>query len=248
VAHGASALGISTVELLIDDNRDNSIRGTRENDSIITYSRDCSDMPPGEYLLRLRVQDKAGNWSRTAETSLSIVESRRPTPLPPPPAIDTPRPPGGVRNVAIESISTNPVYAGADTCGPVDVIITARATAPKGIAVVVLFYRVEPSSPGGYANAVMAPIGGDLYQATISPNSILDGAAEGALRYQVVVQQGDGDTSIRTPVMEDIAVQPCGKIGAPDCTRYSDKRTCESHGCKWVLLPAIVPVYACGNP
>jgi hypothetical protein len=48
--------------------------------------------------------------------------------------------------------------------------------------------------------------------------------------------------------MSDIAVQPCGTIAPADCTQYQTKRACESRDCKWVLLPAIIPVYACGNP
>jgi hypothetical protein len=79
------------------------------------------------------------------------------------------------------------------------VVITARATTPKGIQVVVLFYRYEPGSPSGFENVAMSPIGGDLYRARLIPNSTLGGPADGILQYQAVVQQTDGDTSIRTP-------------------------------------------------
>jgi hypothetical protein len=116
---------------------------------------------------------------------------------------------------------------------------------------VVLFYRAGPEGAGGYENIVMSPIGGDQYRATVSTTTILDGPAEASLQYQVVVQLADGDTSLRTPLMSDIAVQPCGTIAtttAADCTQYQTKRACESRDCRWVLLPAIIPVYACGNP
>jgi hypothetical protein len=256
VAHAASPLGISAVELWMNDNQDNSMHAARESGLMITYTRDCGDMPPGEYSLRLRAEDRAGNWSPYAETSMSILEGVRATPVPPLAAISTPTPvPFSPRegSVAIESISSGTVYAGAESCGPLDVTITARAAAPGGIAVVVLFYRAEPGGAGGYKNIVMAPIEGDQYRATVSTTAVLGGAAEASLQYQVVVQLADGDTSLRTPLMSDIAIQPCGQIVGPSavpagCTQYQTKRACESRGCKWVLLPAIIPLYACGNP
>ena len=251
LAHAASPLGIAAVELWMNDIQDDSMRLARDSGSMITYSRDCADMPPGEYALRLRARDKAGNWSPYAETSMSILEGARATPVPPLAAVSTPtQVPFSPRegSVSIESISSGTVYSGAGSCGPLDVTITARAAATGAIAVVVLFYRAEPEGAGGYENAVMSPIGDDLYRATVSTTSIVDGPAESSLQYQVVVQLADGDTSLRTPLMSDIAVQPCGTIAVSDCTQYQTKRACESRDCKWVLLPAIIPVYACGNP
>lgn len=254
VAHAASPPGVSAVEFWVNDIRDNSMHAASDSGSMLTYTRDCGDMPPGEYALRLRASDAAGNWSPFAETSMSILEGVRETPVPPLAALSTPTPvpfSGGEGSVSIESISSGTVYSGAGTCGPLDVTITARAAVPGSIAVVVLFYRAEPGGAGGYSNVVMTPIGGDQYRATISTESVLGGPAEASLQYQVVVQLADGDTSLRTPLMSDIAVQPCGTITtttAADCTQYQTKRACESRDCKWILLPAIIPVYACGNP
>ena len=95
----------------------------------------------------------------------------------------------------------------------------------------------------------MKPIGGDLYQYTLNPTSLLGGAPfdQATLQYQVVIQQDDGDTSIRTPVMADIAVQACGSVTA-SCSSYTSQRTCEANGCNWVAKPGIVPVYECRAP
>jgi hypothetical protein len=251
VAHAASPLGVSAAELWINDIQDNSMRLARESGSMFTYTRDCGDRLPGEYALRLRARDTAGNWSPYAGTSMSILEGERATPVPPLAAISTPtQVPFSPRegSVSIESISSGTVYSGAESCGPLDVTITARVSAPGGIAVVILFYRAEPESAGGYKNIVMSSIGDDQYRATVTTKAILNRPAEASLQYQVVVQLADGDTSLRTPLMSDIAVQPCGTIAPADCTQYQTKRACESRDCKWVLLPAIIPVYACGNP
>jgi hypothetical protein len=128
------------------------------------------------------------------------------------------------------------------------VVITARATAPKGIQVVVLFYRYEPGSPSGFQNVAMSPIGGDLYRVSLVPNSTLGGPADGIVQYQVVVQQTDGDTSLRTPVLADIEVRSCGSPVEVSCASFPDQRACEANGCAWVAGPGIVPVYSCQNP
>jgi hypothetical protein len=140
-----------------------------------------------------------------------------------------------VGGVSIQSISSDVVYVGAASCGPQQVTIVAHATAPAGITAVVLFFRFEPGSPGGFQNTAMNPIGGDLYQSTLNPDLILGGfltADQVTLQYQVVVQQTGGDTSIRTPVLADIAVLPCGNA-VLDCSTYDKKAACQSHGCVW---------------
>lgn len=387
VAHGASPNGIASFELSINGAAAN-LPSPDTTSSLVALSRDCGLSEPGEYLLQLRAQDNAGNWSGYAETSL-IIEGEAPTPtttsapaacvdqlnvvfedplqkapmlpeqaftkswtvqntgnctwdegyrlifaggpsmsegaasmgapldiplgslvsLPVVPgqtvviplaqtapmsdgwyvgawnlvapngnnvpisygegsgssmpnmyvdivvksSTPTPAPVGGV---SIESVSTNLVYLGRASCGPLEVTITARATAPNGIKVVVLFYRFSTgSSSSEFQSVAMNPIGGDLYQRTLNPTSLLGGSIpfdQATLQYQIVVQQNDGDTSIRTPVMADIAVQACGSISvptaAPACSSYTDRRACEAHGCNWVEIPGTVPIYECRNP
>lgn len=258
VAHGASPAGIATFELSINGAA-TLIPSPDTKGSLATLTRDCDLSAPGRYELRLRVQDNAGNWSGYAETSLIIAEAITGTPgtvtptLTPtrtPTSTPTPSPLGGV---SIQSISSDVVYLGNASCGPLEVTIIAHATAPKGIKVVVLFYRFEPGSPSGFENVAMNPIGGDLYQATLNPTSLLGGtmpADQLTLQYQVVVQQTDGDTSIRTPVLADIAVLPCGNVTV-DCSSYKKKSTCESHGCVWYSTAGTATpgaVNECQNP
>lgn len=385
VAHGASPNGIASFELSINGAAVN-LPSPDTTSSLVALSRDCGLSEPGEYLLQLRAQDNAGNWSGYAETSL-IIEGGAPTSTPAPapaasltaapaacvdsldvtfedplqkahmlpgqnftktwtvqntgtctwgegyrlvfaggpsmsegaasmgapldiplgslvslPVVpgqtvviplaqtapmsdgwyvgawnlvapngnNVPFPYGGtstlsvdivvksstptpapVGGVSIESISTNLVYLGRASCGPLEVTITARATAPNGIKVVVLFYRFSTgNSSSEFQSVAMNPIGGDLYQHTLNPTSLLGGSIpfdQATLQYQIVVQQNDGDTSIRTPVMADIAVQACGSVTAA-CSSYTDKRTCEANGCNWVEIPGTIPIYECRNP
>jgi len=227
--------------------------------SLATLTRNCGLSEPGVYELRLRAQDNAGVWSGYAETSLIISGPVTGTPgTPTPVATSTPTPtftptPSPLGGVSIQSISTDVVYVGDASCGPLQVTIVAHATAPKGIKVVVLFFRFQPGSPSGFQDVAMNPIGGDNYQVTLNPNSILGGfltADQATLQYQVVVQQNDGDTTIRTPVLADIAVLPCGNA-VQNCSSYNKKAACESHGCVWYSTAGTATpgaVNECQNP
>jgi hypothetical protein len=87
----------------------------------------------------------------------------------------------------------------------------------------------------------MNPLGGDLYQGTINPTAALGGVPfeQGTLQYQVVVQQKNGDLTIRTPVLADVAVQACGPVDrvVTACSAYTEERTCIANGCSWANIP-----------
>ena len=192
-----------------------------------------------------------------ARSTPTIAPSPTPSPLPrltstlsPLPSFTpTPAPlPGGV---SLERVSTDLVYLGRGDCGPLEVTISVRASAPGGIRVVVLFYRFQDgSSSREFQSVGMDPRGGDLYMATLNPTSLLGGSIpfeQAALQYQAVIQQNDGDTSLRTPVMSDIRVQACGRVTAA-CSAYTDERSCIANGCSWVNIPGTVPLFECRNP
>lgn len=258
VAHGASPAGIAVFELSINGAVAASIASPDTHSSLVTLTRDCGLTQPGHYQLQMRVQDGSGQWSGIAETSVIIAgeatqtptsPANAPSPVPTAPPTLTPTA-VAAGSVSVERVSTDLVYIGASTCGPLQVTIVAHATAPKGITVVVLFYRFQGGS-SGFENIAMSPIGGDLYQVNLNPTAVLGGVSfdQSTLQYQVVVQQKDGDTSLRTPVIADISVQACGRVApAASCSSYTDKRSCQAHGCKWAAGAGIVPVYSCQNP
>jgi hypothetical protein len=74
VAHGASSSGIAMFELSVNGAA-TSIPSPDAQGSLVTLTQDCGMSEPGKYLLQLRAQDNAGEWSAYAETSLIIVEA-----------------------------------------------------------------------------------------------------------------------------------------------------------------------------
>jgi hypothetical protein len=225
VAHASSPEGIARFVLFINGAEVAQIPSPDTTSTIVTLTTECNLVEPGEYQLKIRAQDNAGNWSEPVETSLIIpgVEEEpeafiptittgpmaRLTPTTTLTTTTTPQP----GSATIERISTDLVYIGRTGCGPMDVTITARITAPKPIVTVMIFHRFLTS--GGeteFLTATLAPIGGGLYQVTLIPSEALGGSVpfdEATLQYQVIAQLSDGDTSVRTPLLGDIQVKAC---------------------------------------
>jgi hypothetical protein len=281
VAHGASPNGIALFELFINGAFASGIPPADPKQTLVTLNTACPPLIPGKNFIELRVKDNTGLWSETTQTTVFLAKADAATVTAVPPratgtpvstftaiptltatltptltptltststSTPTPRATGGV---TVERVSTTLLYLGGASCGTREVTITARATAPDGIKVVVLFYRFATgNSSSGFESISMKPIGGDLYERTLNPTSLLSGSIpfeQATLQYQIVIQQNDGDTSIRTPVLADIAVQACGRVTA-SCSSYTDERTCIANGCNWVSIPGVVPIYECRNP
>lgn len=151
----------------------------------------------------------------TTTATHTLTPTPTPTITPSPTPSNTPTP-TATGSISITNVSANRVYYGGASCVPQDVTIRVRAIAPNGIKVVDLFYRFDYSNGStGWKDVAMKPIGGDLYERVLNPTSLLGNSVpfqQATLKYQVVVQQNDGDTSARTRVMSDIGVQACQNI------------------------------------
>ncbi len=262
-SHSSDLSGITNVELSINKAVLNTANIPEADKTFVLIKQIWTPTEPGVYELQVRAQNTSGQWSDYAVVLVTV--GRAPVIVPiqtlPPTLVATAAPSdtatpspmpttASTGSVSIERISTNLVYFGAASCGPLEVTITARATAPNGITVVVLFYRFSSNSSSAFQNVEMNSIGGDLFQVTLNPTSLAGASIsldQASLQYQIVVQQIGGDTSLRTTVMSDITLQACGSVTAA-CSSYTDKRSCQSHGCAWVSKPGIVPIFACKNP
>jgi len=244
VAHGSSPVGVAKFELLVNGNP-STIPSPDHDASLVTLTRDCGISEPGPYGLQLRAQDNEGNWSGYAETYFVIpdanVEVNSPesvdnnvttTPaLTLTPIISTPD------ELAVTEVSTWVVYVGDSSCGPTETVVTAHATASKGISVALLFFQFNG---GEFQNVAMNPIGNDLYRGTINLQALFGNSIpfdSAIIGYQVVVQQSDGDTSLRTSVNPDIEVKACGSSSSAPavdaCSVFVDQRACQANNCNW---------------
>lgn len=250
IAHGASPNGIAVFELLINGQAA-SVPSPDTGASLVTLTRDCAVSEPGVYALQLRAQANDGNWSGYTETYFVIpsADGEVPPPQPVEPIMTlTPRPiltpvPSVPDELSVTEVSTWVVYVGEASCGPMETVVTARATASKGITAVLLFYQFNG---GEFQSVGMSPIGNDLYLGTISMSNLFGNSIpfdRAIIGYQVVVQQSDGDTSLRTPVNPDIEALACGSSGGnppggqiDTCNAFTDQRTCIANNCNWWLV------------
>ena len=273
IAHGASASGIAAFEISINGAVASNESPSDSKATLATLDTTCPTLAPGKNIIEVRAQDNAGGWSDSAQTTVFLVDENPPADTPPPLPTETPvstftaistltatllptstptltPPPPPASGVTVERISTNLVYLGASSCGTNEVTILARAVAPSTIKAVVLFYRFQTdNSSSEFQGIAMNPLGGDLFERTLNPTEILGGIPfeQATLQYQIVIQQNDGDTSLRTPILADVVVQACGSVTA-SCSSYTDERTCIANGCNWVTIPGVVPIYECRNP
>ena len=77
VMHGASPNGVSLFELNISDREKQSLSVINTTETLSLMTMDCGINTPGNYELKLRIQDTQGNWSNYASTSLMISNEDR---------------------------------------------------------------------------------------------------------------------------------------------------------------------------
>jgi hypothetical protein len=128
----------------------------------------------------------------------------------------TPTPVAAAASISVQSVSTNTVYYRGN-CSPKDVTIQVNASDSIGITAVVLFYRAQGANGNttDFLSKSMSPVGGDLYQATVNPESDFGGGTlanmgGGTLQYQAVIQDQNGDTSVRTDLQAGVNIATCG--------------------------------------
>ena len=221
VAHASSPEGIASFQLLVNGSVVNTLVSQDDFSSLVTLTHICDfylTTGPGEYVLSLRALDNAGNWSETAFTSVilpgeGIGEETPDLTRTQTPARSSPgNTPAATGSVTITNISTDLLYIGREDCGPMSITISSIVTAPKPIVVVGLFYRFQEGTATDFLYQSMLDAGGGVYQATVTPEADLGGSVpfdQAILEYQVIVQQSDGDTSLRSSLMGDVTILKC---------------------------------------
>jgi hypothetical protein len=136
----------------------------------------------------------------------------------------TPTPVITTAGISVQSVSTDTVYY-RGSCNPKDVTFQVNASDSVGITAVVLFYRVQGANGNttDFLSKGMSPVGDDLYQATVNPESDFGGGTlanmgGGTLQYQAVIQDQNGDTSVRTNLQAGVNITTCSG-GAPAPTQ-----------------------------
>jgi hypothetical protein len=211
LGHASDPDGLSQFEFSADGSA-NLLPSPNASDSLVTFTYLWTPSGPGTYPLLLRAMDPLGNWSEYAETVVVIAEEATPTPT------------AALPQASIERtrLSTGEVFFGIPTlasqpCGGKSVTIQVKALDPGGIKVVVHFYRLQSQASSemtDFESLAMVPVGSDLYQATLTPESLFTtGQVQDLglswLQHQAVIQNNANEASARTQVFSDLALKIC---------------------------------------
>lgn len=233
VAHGAIDGGVTQLELSVNGSEPQIGIPPDTGDRLSHVRWTWHPPEPGRYTIVVRAQANDGIWSNPAQVEVTIGEIASPSPSPTSEASATPTPtvsptptptptpsptvsPGGVTGLPP---SAGRVYYGGASCDPQQVTFRTGASAPGGVKVVVLFYRVQDADSGGQTawsqGEAMNPDGPGGYALTKSGDSLarISGFAGdgGIVHYQFALQPNQGDI-VRSPVYTDLQLARCNAI------------------------------------
>jgi len=227
--HASSTEGIAAVELSINGEVVSSIASPGSDQQVIALQYSWQPAVSGSHTIRVRAQNNSGAWSDYAATTVNIQA---------PPAAqveededegeneeqqedeedeDEDEEPEETDEITLYDIEHNEdkFFYGGNACGSQEVTITTKVTNPDDIFQVVIFTRFADRESNAYtkwdSGHAMSKKDDDFYSITLTSYKLANyNAYEFAvMRYQIVVQDNDGDRSVRTEVMEDILLEVC---------------------------------------
>ena len=242
VFSASSSAGISEVELSV--NFSVVMQVTNEDGRSISVSEfNWTPEAPGEYAIRVRAQDNAGNWSGYVETRITI-QAGGPVPtstLQGAPAATQPGAPAVIPTVTsapplaqsafrISDVKTNrfTFYYGDDDCGSNEITITAKVNYPNQVKGLVLFTRFADQesfeTTSWDSGRSMSKISDDTYRITLNavdlPNYKKYEFA--TLFYQIVATSVNGGELGRTTVFKNAHLEICPQPDTPTDVRFKN--------------------------
>lgn len=234
VFSASSSAGISEVELSVNDAIVMNV--TNEDGRSISVSETTwTPDAPVVYVIRVRAQDNAGNWSDYVETRITI-EAGGPVPtatLPGAPAVfptQTSAPPPAQTLFRIFDVKTNvfTFYYGDDDCGPNEITITARVNFPSQVNNMVLFTRFADHESTQLTNwdkgRSMSKFSDDTYRITLKAEDIpnYNKYEFATMFYQIVATRENGSEAGRTTVFKNAHLEICPQPNTPPDVRFKN--------------------------
>jgi len=229
VFHISDLSGVMMGELSINGQLLDVMENPVAKQTLATLRKVWTPTEPGNYTIRARSQNGAGQWSEYAEavvtvggptetptqTPLTVMEIIPTTVTPTPTFTTAPQqpPPQPVELTFASSISTNQIFYGG--CGTDSVTISVQVSDPS-VYSVVLFVRLLDAASGNQtewsAYNSMSPTGGGGFRINVTATSIpgYNTYSSATLVYQFVATNANGEIVGRSPRISDIGVAACG--------------------------------------
>ena len=234
VIHISDDDGVSQGELSVDGKVLATLPNPVPGQKLATLKQEWNPTAPGIYVLQARAQNTAGKWGEPVSVKVTIGEyTKTPTPTATitPTATQTPTatetPTATMTATPTPTPTPSPLtftHTASATlisrggCGSDQVQLSAQVSVPDQVHSVVLFVDVVDQNSGqasGWSSyGAMSPVGGGLYQITVSA-SRLPGNNSGTLQYQFVATGSDNQTVGRSDVFTDVLVTNCATPQPP---------------------------------
>ena len=182
-----------------------------ENSKLATMRHMWNPEEPGKYIIQVRGQNPAGEWSIPDEAVVYVGEIIEPSHSP------SPSPSEEKKEALIRNMTASPTSARMGSCEPNQVSISAEAFDPDGIKVVVLFYRFRDAngSTTSWGDTSMDPQGDGRFGKTISIKDTVSAlgfnAITGSFEYQIVIQDMNDDM-MRSEIRSDVSLSICADL------------------------------------
>jgi len=234
--HASSTDGVAAVELTINGEVVSSIATPGSDQQVIALQYSWQPAVSGSHTIRVRAQSATGGWSDYAAATVNIqappaaqVEEEEDKEDEDEEGDEDKEDeedkdededdeePEETDEITLYDIEhdEDKFYYGSNSCGSHEVTISTRVTNPEDIYQVVLFVRFADRESSDISKwdggRAMSKKDDDLYSVTLTSTKIPNyNVYEFAvMRYQIVVEDKNGDRSVRTEVMDDILLEVC---------------------------------------
>ncbi len=223
--HASSTDGIAAVELSVDGQVVSSIASPGSNQQVVALQYTWQPTASGSHTIRVRAQSTKEAWSDYASTVVTIEGKPEPQqpqqpetpPETKPELTKTPEATATPEGITLSNIEhdKNKFFYGSNACGSHEITISVDVTNPEDIFQVVLFTRFVDRESSALtkwdSGHAMSKKDKDTYSVTLTSKKITNyNAYEFAvMRYQIVVEDKDGDRSVRSDVKDDILLEVC---------------------------------------
>jgi hypothetical protein len=227
--HASSSDGVAAIELSIDGSVVSSMASPGSNQQVMALQYTWQPTTSGSHTIRVRAQNTKNAWSDYAAATVTIESAQAAEPTKEPTKEPTQAPQATLEPTnAPEATATaegitlvdikhdkDKFYYGNNSCGSHEITISTRVTDPEDVYQVVIFTRFADLESSAYtkwdSGHAMSKKSKDTYSITMTSTKIKNyNAYEFAImRYQIVVEDKDGNRDVRSDVLQDIRLEVC---------------------------------------
>jgi len=227
VFHNSDLSGVIIGELSINGQVLQVLTNPDPKQTLANHRVPWTPTEPGNYTIRVRTQNGAGQWSDYFEVVVTVGgPSETPTFTPSPTLTQTPTPtPTPTTTLAAQisltfsaSASTSQFFYGG--CAPDQVSVAASVSPAENVHDLLLFSRLQDTSSGErteWSNDGMNSSGGGNFSRTVSGNSVPERERYSSAfwQYQLVATNNAGEVIGRSQTYSDVTLSKCGEAEQP---------------------------------